>query len=105
MKRSGVLFVDDESGILAMLGRLVRTRDYASYFMTSPAEALEFLKRHREIGVVVSDHSMPHMTGVQFLSRVAAMRPGALRLLLTANADAAVLAGAINSGAVFRYVS
>src|SRR5207249_99325 len=98
-------FVDDDPAILTALGRIVRTRNWPSHACTGPEEALKFLKKRRDIGVVVSDQSMPGMSGVDFLARVREMRPLVQRVLLTGHADASVLASAINSGAVLRYVA
>ena len=100
MRPVGVLFVDDEENVRASLERLVRTQDYPSWFVSGPVEALELVRRSREIGVVVSDYSMPGMNGVELLARLRQLRPEVVRVLLTAHADPAVLAEAINSGSI-----
>jgi response regulator RpfG family c-di-GMP phosphodiesterase len=102
---TAVLFVDDEELVRTALGRIVRLEAFPAFFASDPCQALVLLHEHREIGVVVSDFQMPGMNGVELLTRLRQARPQAVRVLLTAHHDAAVLADAINSGAVFRYVA
>jgi response regulator RpfG family c-di-GMP phosphodiesterase len=45
------------------------------------------------------------MDGVQFLERARAMRPEALRLLLTGHADVDQVMGAVNRGEIYRYIT
>src|SRR5581483_11641414 len=53
----------------------------------------------------VSDHRMPEMTGVEFLTRVKQMCPDTTRVLLTGYADMNAAIDAINHGEVHRFMS
>lgn len=77
-----VLLVDDEPRILSALKRSLRREPYELLSAESPAEALRVIQE-QEVDVVLSDHKMPGMTGLQLLERVAARRPQAIRLLIT----------------------
>ncbi|HVN36594.1 MAG TPA: response regulator [Myxococcota bacterium] len=77
-----VLLVDDEPRILSALRRTLRREPYELLSAESCAEALRVIES-QPVDVVLSDHKMPGMTGLQLLERVAARRPRAIRLLIT----------------------
>ncbi len=98
-----VLFVDDESSVLASLRRAFRGfENYEYHFANSPMEALEILAQHT-ITVLVSDHKMPQMAGAEFLARVKEKRPDTIRMLLTGQADLEAVQRAVNGGEIFRF--
>ncbi len=102
MTKYNILLVDDEEDNLALLYRTLRG-SYNLEKTTSPLHALELLKeKHFEL--VISDHKMPEMDGVEFLKRVQELRPDTMRILLTAYSDANILIDAINYAKIYRYV-
>jgi len=101
-----ILLVDDEPNITKALRRLLMQVDqYDILTAESGAEALDLLKENSDIGVIISDQRMPHMTGVEFLCTARELTPDAVRILLTGYADIQASIGAINQGAVFRYLT
>ena len=50
-------------------------------------EALELMRRARTLDLVLTDHAMPEMTGLQLAARIAAERPGLKVILATGYAD------------------
>lgn len=102
MDKYNILLVDDEADNLALLYRTLRGT-YNLEKTTSPLEALEILKE-RDFELVISDHKMPEMDGVEFLKRVQLMKPQVMRILLTAYSDANILIDAINYAKIYRYV-
>jgi DNA-binding NtrC family response regulator len=98
-----ILLVDDEPDNLDLLVRSLRGLGPLCT-ATSGASALELI-RQREIGVIVTDHLMPGLTGVELLERAARLVPQAARVLVTAHGDSEVLAEAINRGNVMHYVA
>jgi CheY-like chemotaxis protein len=60
-----VLVVDDHAGARDVIGQLLEARGYGVVTATNGAEAIETLKQGREIGAIVTDVSMPDMTGVE----------------------------------------
>ncbi len=98
----GVLLVDDEPGNLAVL-RDFLDEDYMVYDACSGAEALARLAS-TPIDVMIADHRMPEMTGVDLLERVHEQRPDIAGILLTAYTDTPVLISAINRARVFRHL-
>ena len=97
-----ILLVDDEPDNLALLYRTLRGK-YEIYKTTSPLEALDILSK-QHIDLVISDHKMPEMDGVEFLKRVYDKYPDTMRLLLTAYTDASILIDAINYAKIYRYI-
>ncbi len=102
MDKYSILLVDDEEDNLALLYRTLRGT-YNLERTTSPLHALEILKE-KSFELVISDHKMPEMDGVEFLKRVQEMRPDTMRILLTAYSDANILIDAINYAKIYRYV-
>lgn len=101
-----ILLVDDEVNITKALKRLLMEVDqYEIVIANSGADALEEIQESPDIGLIISDQRMPGMTGVEFLSQARTLLPDAVRILLTGYADIEASIGAINQGAVFRYLT
>jgi two-component system NtrC family sensor kinase len=98
-----VLYVDDEPENLRIF-ELGFRRDFHVVTAESGERGLEILNE-RPVAVVLSDHKMPGMTGVDFLSRARGLDPKAIRILVTAYGDADTLSGAINDGSIYRYIA
>jgi len=97
--------VDDEAKALKYFARALGNR-FPVHSATSAAQALEILEaRADEIGVIVTDQRMPESSGVDLLRVVRDQYPRTVRILTTAFTDQETLVGAINSGAVFSFVS
>jgi signal transduction histidine kinase len=97
-----VLFVDaDETDLRACAA--VCGDDFDVLTAGSGAVALELLRAH-EVGVLISEQRMPHMSGVELLERAAAESPDTVRMLVTAHSDVHAAIAAINRGRVRRYL-
>lgn len=80
-----VLVVDDESYNLDTFRRVFR-RELAMGFATSGEDALALL-RDGDFDVLVTDHAMPGITGVELLTRVREAYPCLGRVMVTAHAE------------------
>jgi response regulator RpfG family c-di-GMP phosphodiesterase len=98
-----ILLVDDEIAILDGLRRQLRKR-FQVHTANGGAEALELLQT-QPVSVVVSDMRMPQMDGATFLSRVRALYPEMVRILLTGQADAQAAITAVNEGQIYRFLT
>ena len=97
-----VLYVDDEPENLRLFELGLR-REFS--VLTAPdAEAGLRIVRERPVALVLSDHRMPGLSGVEFLTRVRELDPRTIRILVTAYGDVSTLTGAINDGCIYRYV-
>ena len=77
--RPRLLFVDDEQRVLNSM-RIMFRRQFDLYLASHGAEALDIV-RDRDIDVIVADHRMPRMTGVEVLSQVRTLSPRTVRNL------------------------
>jgi two-component system cell cycle response regulator len=95
--------IDDEPAILESLVRLLG-RDFEVASFTSPRQALEKLQSTTDIAIVLTDHRMPEMTGLQFLSQVKQISPATTRALLSGQIDMADMVEAINQSLIHRFI-
>jgi thioredoxin reductase (NADPH) len=102
-----MLTVDDDPEVSRALARDLRQRYGEDYRIrraeSGPAalEALSELKlRDEKVGLLLADHRMPDMTGVEFLAEARQLYPKARRVLLTAYADTDAAIAAINQADV-----
>ncbi|MGC8514394.1 MAG: response regulator [Acidimicrobiales bacterium] len=95
--------MDDEPAILDGLSRQLR-QQYSVAGFTTGSEALDALREDDSFVVVISDMRMPTMDGATLLSRARAIRPDAVRILLSGQSDLEDAAAAINQGAIFRFL-
>lgn len=101
-----LLLVDDEEGILSSLKRLLMDEEDLEILTASSGEqAMELLREHPDVAVIVSDQRMPGMTGAEFLGRAREAVPQALRIILTGYADINATMEAINRGGASRYLT
>lgn len=101
--RPRLLFVDDEQRVLNSM-RIMFRRHYDLYLASHGSEALDIVDRE-QIDVIVADHRMPQMTGVEVLSHVRSRSPRTVRILLTGYADLDAVEGSINESEVFRFLT
>ena len=79
-----ILFVDDETELVDMVKHLLERRGYQVESKTSSVEALEvFRARPDEFDLVITDMTMPHMTGEKFARELMAIRPDIPIILCT----------------------
>jgi len=72
-----ILVVDDEAVNAEVLAKILTGLGYEATARTSPVEALEtFAKGPEEFDLVITDMTMPVMTGVELAKKILALRPG-----------------------------
>lgn len=99
-----ILLVDDEKFILRSIERLLRGEKREIDTASSAAEALALLARS-QYDLVISDHRMPDMTGLELMVEVRRLYPDTIRIILTGYADQQVAIEAINHGEVYRFLT
>lgn len=101
-KKYKILIVDDEEDNLDLLYRTLRHK-FDVIQTTSPLEALRMLEKS-PVDLIISDHKMPEMDGVEFLKKTLDINPLCVRLLVTAYSDSVILIDAINYAKIYRYI-
>jgi EAL domain-containing protein (putative c-di-GMP-specific phosphodiesterase class I)/CheY-like chemotaxis protein len=96
-----LLLVDDEAIALEMSRALLSGEGYRVLAARSAEEALELMAGH-DVDVVVSDHRMPGMSGVELMRRVKGLYPDVVRILMSMEVDARIATEAVNQGSVFK---
>ena len=101
--KPAILTVDDDPGVSRAVARDLRRRygkDHRIVRAESGTDALDALKemklRGDDVAVLLADHRMPEMDGIQFLEKAMDIYPTARRVLLTAYADTDAAITAIN---------
>jgi putative nucleotidyltransferase with HDIG domain len=98
-----VLFVDDEKQVLNSIDGIFSKADVTIIKTGSAREALKIVNQE-PVAVIVSDSTLPEMTGIDLMSKVKDVSPDTLKILMTAPADLAAAVDAINKGELFRFV-
>lgn len=98
-----ILVVDDEAPIRRAILRALGDEPYRRLEASSGDEALAILARE-PVHVILSDHNMPGMCGLDLLRMVRLRHPSVVRLMITANDEFDVAVRAINLGEVSRFL-
>jgi thioredoxin reductase (NADPH) len=111
MQKPVILTVDDDLDVLRAIERDLK-RHYEERYRVLRAEsgkgALDLLHRLQQrndtVALMVVDHRMPQMNGVEMLKEAIKLYPGAKRTLLTAYADTDAAIKAINEVQLNHYL-
>ncbi len=99
-----LLLVDDEPANLKSLQRLFRSENYKISTAKDGLDALNILT-HQPVDIIITDHKMPNMTGLELLKEVRIRYPHIIRITLTGQTETSEIIGAINEGAVYSFVT
>jgi CheY-like chemotaxis protein len=100
-----ILFVDDEEDIVKMRTRMLSYLGYRLLPATGPEQALEYFTRGREqIDLVITDHTMPRMTGLQLAAKISALKPE-LPIILCSGYSEAVTPEEAQQAGVRRFLA
>ncbi len=104
-KKFAILYVDDEEKSLLNFSRAFG-EEFRVYTAPAAQAGFALLQQHAdEIGLLMTDQRMPGEKGVWLLEKARQFRPNILRVLVTAYADMDAAIAAVNSGAIYKYVT
>src|SRR6266478_9647462 len=104
-KKFGILYVDDEEKSLKYFSRAFEDQ-FRIFTAPSAQEGFKVLEAHQdEIGLLMTDQRMPGEKGVWLLEKARQLRPRIIRILATAYADMEAAIAAVNTGAIYKYVT
>jgi len=104
-KKFAILYVDDEEKSLKYFAKAFEDQ---FRILTAPnaQHGLKLLEEHKdEIGLLMTDQRMPGEKGVWLLEKARQLRPRIIRILATAFADMDAAIAAVNTGAIYKYVT
>jgi two-component system, probable response regulator PhcQ len=104
-KRFAVLYVDDEEKSLKYFTRAFQDQ-FRILTATNAQDGLKLLEEHKDdIGLLMTDQRMPGEKGVWLLEKARQLRPRIIRILATAYSDMDAAIAAVNTGAIYKYVT
>lgn len=104
-KSYSILYVDDETISLKYFKANFEDR-FRIMTAADASEAFRLFELHKDdIGILIADQRMPSMTGVELLEKVRQQRPKMIRMLATAYSDLDAAIAAVNTGAIYKYIS
>ena len=104
-KKHALLYVDDEEKSLKYFTRAFADQ-FRIYTAPSAQEGLKLLEEHKDdIALLMTDQRMPGEKGVWLLEKARQLRPRIIRILATAYSDMDAAIAAVNTGAIYKYVT
>src|ERR1051326_7209660 len=104
-KKYAILYVDDEEKSLKYFTRAFEDQ-FHILTASNAADGLKLLEEHKDdIGLLMTDQRMPGEKGVWLLERARQLRPRIIRILATAYSDMDAAIAAVNTGAIYKYVT
>lgn len=104
-KRFAILYVDDEEMSLKYFARAFEDQ-FRILTASNAQDGLKILEEHKDdIGILMTDQRMPGEKGVWLLEKARLLRPRMIRILATAYADMEAAITAVNTGAIYKYVT
>ena len=82
MGSNTIMVVDDEKKVLSVIERVLRKEDYDIHCVTSATQALDSIEEIKP-QVILSDRRMPHMEGLDLLTRAKERHPKCYCVLMT----------------------
>jgi len=99
-----VLLVDDEDMVRNVLKDQLQPEGYNITEADGASKALDILQREN-FAVILCDHEMPGMTGLDFLTKIKESHPSITRLLLSSKLSLTALSEAIKTDLIYRFVT
>ena len=102
--RGHILLVDDEAQVVQVTGELLTSLGYTVTGRTSPMAALEVVaEKSQTFDLLLTDLTMPELTGIELARRVRELEPGLPVVLFTGYSDS-VPRGEVVAAGIEHYV-
>lgn len=101
-KKYNILYIDDEINNLTVF-KSSFYKDFNVFTEISAENGLKIMELHH-IHLVITDHKMPGMTGLEFLEIISENYPHTEKIVITAYADVDIIIKAINKCGIYHYI-
>ena len=98
-----LLVVDDEVEVRTALRHVLESDGYEIHEAEDGSTALALMQQ-QPFQVVISDHVMPGLSGIDFLKLVRVRQPDVVRIMLTGDKDPETTVRSINESEVYRFI-
>jgi PAS domain S-box-containing protein len=98
-----ILYIDDTADHLLLMKEMIGS-EYKIYCTDKIQEAFELLEK-KKFAVIISDFTMPQMTGLEFFAKVNENHPHISKILLTAYSNIDLAVRAFTEATVFDYLT
>jgi len=71
-----IIIVDDEADLIELCTDIFEMEGHQAVGFTSPLKALEYIRAGNDFDAIVSDSTMPELTGLEFLEKVKELTVG-----------------------------
>jgi two-component system, probable response regulator PhcQ len=104
-KKFAILYVDDEEKSLKYFARAFEDQ-FRIFTAGNAQDGLKVLEEHKDdIAVLMTDQRMPGEKGTWLLEKSRLLRPRIVRILATAYSDMDAAIAAVNTGAIYKFVT
>src|SRR6266704_2852020 len=104
-KKYSILYVDDEEKSLKYFAKAFEEQ-FRILTASNATDGLRLLEEHKDdIGLLMTDQRMPGEKGIWLLEKARQLRPRIVRILATAYSDMESAIAAVNTGAVYKYIT
>lgn len=104
-RKYAILYVDDEEKSLKYFARAFEDQ-FRILTAASAQEGLKVLEQNQDqVGILMTDQRMPGEKGTWLLEKARQLRPRIIRILATAYSDMDAAIAAVNTGAIYKYVT
>lgn len=104
MDKTALLIVDDDPHIRAGIMRFLRKAEL-TILQASSAEEAKALLKNNTVGVLIADHQMAGISGLELLRWARINNPDTVRVMLTGHSSVDLMQEVINSGEVYRFIT
>ena len=98
-----ILFVDDELDLESLISqkfrKKIRAEKWQLFFAHNGVQALEKVKQHPDLDIIVTDLNMPEMDGLTLLSKINQINVSLKTIVISAYGDMKNIRNAMNFGA------
>ena len=104
-KKYAILYVDDEEKSLKYFVRAFEDQ-FTILTASNAQDGYKLLEANQDkIGLLMTDQRMPGEKGIWLLEKARQLRPRIIRILATAFSDMEAAIAAVNTGAIYKYVT